>query len=198
MKPAKKTRAEATAIVGAGTELRGRISGDEDLTVLGRIEGEIDLGRAALSIEKGAAVRADVRAGSVRVSGAVVGNLTAAGLIHLSATARVAGDLRCTRLVIEPGAQVAGQVDVVEEDALAPRRGFAAPEVEAVAEPRVVPRMPPRPDLEPVFPMFSDDEPELELEEHQTVFAASSSDMATEPPIDRKKKLVVRMRRRTP
>lgn len=126
MKPAKKTKADG-AIIGAASTIRGRITGDEDLIVLGRVEGAIDLGRGALLVERGALIRADIRAGAARISGAVVGNLSIADLLQLSPTARVSGDLRAGRLIVEPGAQVSGAVELGEaERAAPPRRSFEA------------------------------------------------------------------------
>lgn len=117
-----------TAVIGREARVRGRVAGDEDLLVFGRVEGEVDL-RGALRVEPGGVVRARVRATAVRVAGVVVGELVAVDLVHLCSTARVVGDVRAARVVIEPGAQVAGGL-VVEGEARAaegPRRSFTEP-----------------------------------------------------------------------
>ncbi|MCA9546504.1 MAG: polymer-forming cytoskeletal protein, partial [Myxococcales bacterium] len=58
------------AMIGPGTTVRGTISGDEDLTIEGRVEGAIRL-RKALDVAEGAVVAADVEATTVQVSGRV-------------------------------------------------------------------------------------------------------------------------------
>lgn len=116
------------AVIGREARVRGRVAGDEDLLVFGRIEGEVDL-RGALRVELGGVVRARIRATAVRVAGVVVGEVVVADLLHLCSTARVVGDLRAARVVMEPGAQVAGAVVVEGEarEAEGPRRSFAEP-----------------------------------------------------------------------
>ncbi len=116
------------AVIGASARVRGRIAGDEDLVVHGRVEGEIDL-RGVLRVEAGGVVRAAVRVTAARVRGVVVGDIVASDLVHLAATAQVMGDVRAPRLVIEPGARVAGAV-VVEGEAReeGPRHSFGRAE----------------------------------------------------------------------
>jgi len=111
------------ATIAASARVRGRIAGDEDLLVFGRVDGEIDL-RGALDIDASAVVKARIRATAVRVAGTVVGDITATDVLHLAPTARVIGDLRAGRLVIEPGARVSGGVTVEEQKADGPRRTF--------------------------------------------------------------------------
>ena len=106
MVPRKATIADAACV-------RGRISGDEDLLVLGRIEGEIDL-HGMVEVDVGAVVKARIRADSARVAGVVVGDIAVVDLLYVAATARIVGDLRAARLVVEPGAKVSAGVTVVE------------------------------------------------------------------------------------
>jgi cytoskeletal protein CcmA (bactofilin family) len=197
----KKTKPEGGAIIGAGTFVRGRIAGDEDLIVLGRVEGEIDLGRGAIIVERGAIVRANVRAGAARIAGALVGNVVVADLLHLAASARLVGDLRSGRLVIEPGAQLSGQVEMAEAErdraAPAPRRVLDRPTVEErpadrvpnVDRPPVVERAPIVVERAQIFEPHRD-EPELEP-------AEPLEPLPTERPAsDRRKKVVLKVRQR--
>lgn len=132
------------AVIGREARVRGRVAGDEDLLVYGRVEGEVDL-RGALRVEPGAVVRAQIRATAVRVAGVVVGALTASDLVHLCSTARVVGDVRAARVVIEPGAQLAGGLWVEGEARAAegPRRSFTEP-ARARIEPQPLRASPPR------------------------------------------------------
>ncbi|PCC70037.1 protein CcmA, bactofilin family [Nannocystis exedens] len=106
---------EATTVVGPGTHIVGRLSGQEDIRVHGTLEGRIHLS-ATLYVEPEGIIAADVFADDVVVAGTVVGNLTAAGSIVLAASARVVGDLRAPRLVVAPGAAFRGQVSMEPPD----------------------------------------------------------------------------------
>src|SRR5262245_6427867 len=121
-------RGGKSATIGAGAYVVGRIAGDEDLSVQGRVEGEIDL-RGALRVESGATVRANVHATAVWIGGVVVGDVLADDVLHVAHGAKVIGDLRAARLVIEPGAQVSGAVAVesVPRVSDGPRRSFSQP-----------------------------------------------------------------------
>lgn len=109
--------------IRAGTRIKGRVQGNEDLLVAGRIEGHIEIdGR--LSVEDGGVVKADVRASRVRIAGTVVGNVTASELLELAPSARVQGDLRAPSVRIEDGAKLSGVLEVgdVSRIQVAPRR----------------------------------------------------------------------------
>ena len=83
----------------------------EDLTIDGSVEGSIDLGNHTLTIGDGAAVKADLTARTISVSGSVTGNLTASERVVLQPTASVEGDIITPRLMMAEGALVKGKVD---------------------------------------------------------------------------------------
>ncbi len=96
-------------MIGPGTTVRGTLSGDEDLTVEGRIEGAIRLTKD-LDVAKGAVLEAQVDAQAVHVSGRVTGNVNAAESLVVEAGAMVVGDVVTPRLVIHEGAHFKGRV----------------------------------------------------------------------------------------
>lgn len=112
MTAAKKTSSEL--IIGAATTVRGRLFAEEDLVICGRLEGELEISRGLLTVERGAVVLASVRAGAVRIGGAVVGRVEATDVLHLLPTARVVGDVSAARLIIEAGAQISGMIEAGE------------------------------------------------------------------------------------
>jgi cytoskeletal protein CcmA (bactofilin family) len=103
-------RASARAVLGAGTRVRGRVTGDGDLSIEGHVEGEVHL-RGELSIEEGARVVSDIDAGALRVAGTLEGDVSVTGSITIVSGARVHGDLHGSSISVEEGAQLDGSLD---------------------------------------------------------------------------------------
>jgi cytoskeletal protein CcmA (bactofilin family) len=98
------------ATIGSSTRVRGKISGEGDLTVEGHVEGEIAL-RGDLTIASGGSVTSDVDANDVSVSGTLEGDVNASGDVHIVTGARVRGDVKGAQIAIDDGAQFAGRLD---------------------------------------------------------------------------------------
>src|SRR5262245_57347896 len=116
----------ATAI-GPSIVIKGKIKVDEDLIVRGRIEAEISSGKA-LFIENSGIVKANVRVKSVKISGVLVGNITAEERIEIAPDGRVVGDLLAPRIIISDGAAFRGRIDMTSFD-----EGRDAPKTDNVA-----------------------------------------------------------------
>ncbi|MCA9552115.1 MAG: polymer-forming cytoskeletal protein [Myxococcales bacterium] len=108
--------------IQAGTKVKGKVQGSEDLWVAGRVEGSVELD-GALTVAPGGVVKAEVRAVRVTVAGTVVGDVTASELIELTAQARVQGDLRAPTVRVDDGAKLNGLLEVgdVSRVEVAPR-----------------------------------------------------------------------------
>jgi cytoskeletal protein CcmA (bactofilin family) len=98
------------AWIGRALRVEGRVVSEENLTIDGQIEGTIEVGSHNLTIGPGATVKADLTAGTISVSGRVVGNITATERVDLHPTAAVDGDIATPRLVMADGATVKGKV----------------------------------------------------------------------------------------
>ncbi len=99
------------AWIGKALRVEGRIVSDENLTIDGRVEGTIEVGDHSLTIGPGAAVKADLIAKTVTISGAVTGNVTASEKVLLQPTGAVDGDITTPRLVMAEGAVIKGRVE---------------------------------------------------------------------------------------
>jgi cytoskeletal protein CcmA (bactofilin family) len=104
------TTGEAT-VIGPSILISGKLSGDEDLTVRGRVEGELSLTRT-LIVEPSGIVKANVSVRNAIVSGVVVGNITASESVELTREGRMVGDIRSPRVIIVDGASFRGHVDM--------------------------------------------------------------------------------------
>ena len=140
MKP--ETKEEPTTVVGSTIIIRGRIKSDEDLVIEGRIDAEITSTKA-LVVENSGIVKASVQVRSARISGVVVGDITAEAKVEIAPDGRVVGNILSPKIVIRDGAAFRGRIDMPDFDA--PRA--AVPQQAATTD--VVSR-PPAPPAEPV------------------------------------------------
>ena len=112
--PSPKSAADerrVTAWIGQGVVIEGRITSAQDLRIDGKVDGTIELGHHGLIVGAGAAIRADLTARSILISGAVIGNVTATERVDLQPTASVEGDISAPRLAMAHGAVVRGNID---------------------------------------------------------------------------------------
>lgn len=115
----------ASTVVGPSILINGNLQGDEDLTVLGRVEGSISLTKT-LHVEESGIVKADISVRNAVVSGVVVGNITATDSVEITEAGRMVGDIRAPRVIIVDGARFRGAVDM--GDLEAPRPSSPLPE----------------------------------------------------------------------
>ena len=107
--------AATTTAIGPTIVIRGKLKSDEDLIVKGRIDAEIQSSKALL-IENSGVVKANVRVKSARISGVVVGNISAEDKVEIASDGRVVGDLLSPRIVISDGAAFRGRIDMQSFD----------------------------------------------------------------------------------
>ena len=109
----KKDMNEPVTIIGDATSISGKLEGDENLTVHGRIEGSIALSRL-LTIEPTGVVRAEVKVREAIILGVLEGNVEAEELVHITAQGRMIGDIKAPRVILVDGALFRGNIDMGE------------------------------------------------------------------------------------
>lgn len=102
-------------VVGPAIAIRGRIEGEEDLRVEGRVEGSISL-TETLYVEPGGVVLATIDARDVVISGIVIGDVSAANCVTLNKNAKLVGNIAAPRVIIADGASFRGDVVMEGED----------------------------------------------------------------------------------
>jgi cytoskeletal protein CcmA (bactofilin family) len=105
--------ASGTTIIGPSILISGNLTGDEDLTVRGRVEGELTLTKT-LIVENSGVVKANVAVKNAIVSGVVVGNINATESVELTKDGRMVGDIRAPRVILVDGASFRGRIDMGE------------------------------------------------------------------------------------
>jgi len=102
---------DGSTIIGESILISGGLSGDEDLTVRGRVEGTVTLTKT-LTVEPTGIVKAEVQVKNCVIAGVVVGNVTASESVELTKEGRMVGDISAPRVIIVDGASFRGRVDM--------------------------------------------------------------------------------------
>jgi cytoskeletal protein CcmA (bactofilin family) len=98
--------------IGKSVVIKGELSGSEDLTIEGHVEGRIELRENILTIGPNGKIRAEIFAKAVIVLGEVVGNVTASEKVDIRDNGSVDGDITSPRVAIAEGAHFRGSVDM--------------------------------------------------------------------------------------
>jgi len=105
------------AFIGKSVIVKGNIFSREDLYVDGELEGTVELQEHRLTIgAHGKVQTASVKAREVVVLGTVHGNVEASDKIEIRKEAKLVGDIRTARIVIEDGAYFKGSIDIVRPE----------------------------------------------------------------------------------
>jgi cytoskeletal protein CcmA (bactofilin family) len=125
-----------SATIGKAVKIVGQIYSKEDLFVDGDLEGTVEALEHKLTIGPNGTVHASVRAREVVAQGSVQGNVEATDKIEIRKDAKLIGDIKTARIIIEDGAYFKGSIDIVKsEPAKAPARPqpAAAPPIAVAA-----------------------------------------------------------------
>ncbi|MFQ5692324.1 MAG: polymer-forming cytoskeletal protein [Nitrospinota bacterium] len=97
------------SLVGRTIHIRGTLEGNEDLTFLGTLEGQLTLNGYHLTVGEEASIRADIRAREVSIAGNVSGKIEPSELLSVRSTGRVVGEVWTPRLAAEEGSNLKGR-----------------------------------------------------------------------------------------
>ncbi|HTT24935.1 MAG TPA: polymer-forming cytoskeletal protein [Candidatus Sulfotelmatobacter sp.] len=102
----------ARARLGSTVQVKGEITGSEDLQIDGIVEGPISLRSHELIIGSTAQLNSEIHAGEVVVYGWVVGNVNSRGRVEITKDGSITGDVSCACISIEDGAHFKGRIDI--------------------------------------------------------------------------------------
>jgi cytoskeletal protein CcmA (bactofilin family) len=109
--------AKERALIGASIEIKGSLSGGEDLFVEGRVEGKIELAQHSVTIGPSGRIKADIQGRNIVVMGEVEGNLFGSEQIVLRQSSTVRGNLVAPRVSLEDGSNFKGSIDMTAKSA---------------------------------------------------------------------------------
>jgi len=122
-----------SATVGKAVKIVGQIYSKEDLYVDGEVDGTVEALEHKLTIGPNGAVKATVRSREVVVLGSISGNVEAADKLEIRKDAKLVGDIKTARIIIEDGAYFKGSIDIVKPEPAKAAPKPAAPPVAAAA-----------------------------------------------------------------
>jgi cytoskeletal protein CcmA (bactofilin family) len=106
----------SSATIGKAVKIIGQIHSKEDLYVDGDVEGTVEAPEHRLTVGPNGTVHATVKAREVVALGSIQGNVEAAERIEIKKEAKLVGDIRTARIVIEDGAYFKGSIDIVKPE----------------------------------------------------------------------------------
>ncbi len=98
-----------SSVIGADTVVRGNVSGQGSLEILGRVEGDVSVSGDVI-VGEAAAVLGSIDGSKISVSGAVQGDLRGREAVLVERGGKVVGDLNAPRIGIADGGLVRGHV----------------------------------------------------------------------------------------
>lgn len=99
--------------IGKTMNINADITSDEDVTIEGRVNGNITVSKT-LTIGKNGFVTADMTAAVVRIIGVAKGNIIASDKVEILSEGRYTGNIQSKKLVVAEGAILNG---IINKDA---------------------------------------------------------------------------------
>ncbi|MDY6792993.1 MAG: polymer-forming cytoskeletal protein [Thermodesulfobacteriota bacterium] len=101
------------AYLGKDLSIKGVISGQDDIQINGKFEGDLKL-KGRLDIEQSATIKGSAVAKTMYVKGRVNGRLAAVSKMFIDRTAKINGKLFTPVISVVEGAQFNGEVKMVD------------------------------------------------------------------------------------
>ncbi|MDD8019761.1 MAG: polymer-forming cytoskeletal protein [Acidobacteriota bacterium] len=107
--------ARTASRLGANLAFEGKLTGHEDLEILGQFNGSIDLALHDLVVQKSGRVKADlIKVKNLFLLGQLEGQVQAERIV-ISETALFTGDIVATKLSVQSGARFKGTVKISKD-----------------------------------------------------------------------------------
>ena len=98
--------------LGPSLTVTGDITSQEDITIHGRVKGQIRMDKGALLVAPKGSVDAEVQGTHVTIHGTLAGNVLATDRIELTPTSDVTGTITAPSIVLQEGATFNGTIDM--------------------------------------------------------------------------------------
>lgn len=108
-------RAREAAVIGPSIQIKGDLSGEEDLIIQGKVNGTIQLREKSLTVGSQGQVNANVLAHSVIVEGEVNGDLYGSERVSIRKTGNVQGNIVSPKVSLDEGCRFKGSIDMDQE-----------------------------------------------------------------------------------
>ncbi|MFA5420582.1 MAG: polymer-forming cytoskeletal protein [Patescibacteria group bacterium] len=106
---------EAETIIGESVLVKGNFESNGNIIINGSLEGDIKTKGAVLVGEK-SKINANIAAEEMIVKGKINGNLTIGGYLAIGGSAIITGDIECSQISIDKGAEIKGELLVNKQN----------------------------------------------------------------------------------
>lgn len=135
-----------SAALGKNVTVKGQIVAREDLTIDGEVEGTVECHDHRLTIGPNARVQSNLKAREIVIHGSIQGNVEAADKIDIKKEAKLVGDIKTSRIVIEDGAYFKGSIDISKAAPVkSPPQPQSQPQPQSASQPLNQPAAQPAP-----------------------------------------------------
>ncbi len=105
-----------SASIGKSVVIKGQLFAREDLFIDGEIEGTVEMLENRITVGPNGKIVAGIKAREIVVLGTIHGNVEASEKIEIRKDAKLVGDIRTVRIVIEDGAFFKGSIDIAKPE----------------------------------------------------------------------------------
>lgn len=106
-------------VIGTGVEVEGALGSAGDITIDGRVSGDVTAG-GNVTIGVNGEVTGSLKGINIVIAGHVKGNVVADGETHLTETCKLLGDITTQLIAIDSGANFLGTIKMQEQQRLLP------------------------------------------------------------------------------
>ncbi len=106
---------EPRTIIADDVEIGGPIKCTGGVRMAGKLSGDLTCAGDVM-VEKSSQIKGNLTVNSVVVLGAIKGSILAKERIELKGNARVAGDIKAKRLVVEEGVSLSGKIEITPSE----------------------------------------------------------------------------------
>ena len=96
-------------VIGENTAINGNINVNGATKINGSIEGTLTV-KTDLFVGETGHLKADIYTVNAEVGGTIIGNITCQGKLELLSTSKFEGDIKCSTLVVNEGAEIEGTI----------------------------------------------------------------------------------------
>ena len=107
--PIKKIKENSTLIIGEGATIKGEIIEENEITVHGNIDGDIQCKN--LIIGKTGSIKGKIKADTLHVEGSIEGEISIKNLLKLLSSSYVSGKVSYGSLQINEGGILVGEIE---------------------------------------------------------------------------------------
>jgi len=102
---------QTKTVIAEDIEIVGSVKAASDIHLAGKLNGDLNCNGNAI-VGETANIKGNISANATSVMGQVNGNISVKDRVELKATARLNGDIRAKRLIVEDGATFVGKSEV--------------------------------------------------------------------------------------